>query len=698
MTLPFGYSLNADFQGEFLLFISLLLVMILFVILTNRRSHSAQGQLGRGQLGLMLFLRITALLILLLLMFDPYLSLDRVRSIPQKIAVIIDQSSSMAKAWQGSSQELQVSIENTIDDLNQKYAVHIWSMDGETLESGLQNFSEDMSIFSWTPSLGAPDDQTEVYAAALVISDGQLNGGRSPLDLPWSRNLPIYPLFPLKPHSNAQMKILELVYEAGVNPEDGAALQVKIQQYGLVGETLDVTITNTVGQILGDKSYRLEHIFSEVNLRIPALGDGSHKLNVTIALENGDLRSEKQLEIELEKPRKQVLLLTERVNELHKLLLLHLPDSLFQIHSVIGTASEQKISSRIAEIPSDLDLIILNQPGGRVFSDRIKAIISSELKSACPVIVFQDGSHLMDSRWLELLSLREMPHNDSGELTVRWSSSAKDHPLYLGLLGLGFSPADMLKYPPVYRGSTELLHSGIELLVAGIGEHETASLVLGDNPPMAIFSGAGYWKWFFHPQSKLSFKPMWEYLLIYLDGIADFKPVSLNLPVSSAVTGAFVGLDISVKDLDNRSINTAELRVWQEDVAGNQTVLDLTRNNSGKYTTSLITKQAGETLVIAEAYRFGELWGRDTSRIQLMAFSGENQSEGVDQVFLARLARRSGAKIIHYGEDELPEIPVANYSQRSSIHLKGVRSSGLFVVLLTLLVMEWILRRRNGLL
>ena len=81
-----------------------------------------------------------------------------------------------------------------------------------------------------------------------------------------------------------------------------------------------------------------------------------------------------------------------------------------------------------------------------------------------------------------------------------------------------------------------------------------------------------------------------------------------------------------------------------------------------------------------------------------MAYNRENQSVGVDETFLTRLARRSGGEIIYIEKGKLPFIPVEYFEKKSSTQLKGVRSSTLFVILLTLLILEWILRRRRGLL
>ncbi|MEA3286689.1 MAG: hypothetical protein U9Q77_04875 [Candidatus Marinimicrobia bacterium] len=698
MILPFGFSLETEFHGGLLPFIGLALVMILFVFMTNRRRTGAKG-LGKHQLGLILFLRISVVILLLLLVFDPEVSLNRVRTLPKRIAVILDQSQSMSKAWKGSTLALEESIVEVFDDLNQIYEVELWSLDGEPLEPGDFNFEAESSVFSWSPDLGTGNKKQDIYAAVFIISDGQLNGGRSPIDMTWTKNIPLYPILPLKMQSNTQLKLLDLNYEIDDNSESSVQVKLKIQENGLEGKVVTVIIQDQYDEVVGEKSFRLSNIFTDISIPVRLAGTGSRDLTVTLKQKDGNLRTKKLLTVELSRSYKTVLLLSERVNALHKFLLLHLPDSSFQVHTSIGTTIGQGAAGNGVTFPDDFDLIILNQPGDQIYNNKLIDVIASELKDSCPLIIFHDNSAPLDAQWLKLMGLQQ--HQNSiipSAGTPFWSESAKGHPLYLGLLGLGFSPVDMIKYPPITRGKLDLQSPGSDLLVIGRAEQQSSAFNLSDNPPMAIFSGSGYWKWFFHPQTRPSFEMMWEYLLLYLEDIAHFKPLVLDVPVKTANTGDYVEIGVSVSDIDGRAIQNAEVRVWQQDGQGDLEELDLTQDPAGEYRTGLMAKYPGETMVIAEAYRFGELWGRDTSTIQLAAFNVEDQSEGVDEVFLERLARRSGGRVIHLEQDKLPAIPVSYYPQHSANTLKGVRSPGLFVMLVTLLVVEWILRRRNGLL
>lgn len=654
--------------------------------------------MGKWQMRLILALRSAAAVLLLILIFDPQISLNRVRSIPKRVAVVIDQSRSMASAWQGNSGELQTTISNMIHDLEEDHKIEIWGMNGDALELESLEFSKDLSVFSWSPSQRKSPGEEAVYSAAFVISDGHINGGRSPLDTPWSMSLPIYPVLPLEPRSNAVLKIIDLTYTLEEQAVDEVQVKVKTLQEGLVGKTATLVVWSETDQVLGEQTIRLNQKFTDISLPIRVFGDGTHTFKVSLTSENGRLKSEEQLDIQLDKTLKNVLLVSNGVDELHKFLLLNLPDSLYRIYPVLGTNSKQD-DAYLNLSENDLDLIILNQPGIHVSSEPIIDLVRAGMEASCPVILFHDGIELLESDWSELMGIQQQKNNiPPGEYTAYWSHTAKDHPMYLGLLGREFSPDEMIKYPPIQHGEIELLYPGAILLVLGGGQKQVPALILNDSPPVAIFRGGNFWEWFFHPQARESFHNIWEYLLIYLEDIASFKPVTLKLPVQTAATGTYVTADILVKDMDNRAIPLAELRVWQEDEEGHQEELDISRIETGKYVCSLITKFPGEKLIVAEAYRFGELWGRDTSRIQLVAFNGEDQSVGVDGALLARLARRSGGEIVYAEQGELPIIPLKYFEERSSTQYRGVRSSGLFVILLTLLILEWILRRRSGLL
>jgi len=698
MNLPFGFSLEADFSGDGYLFLALLTLGSVFTFLMNKPRKNISSRSDYWLTWIIPIFRMLALLILLLLLFAPQLTLNRQYLVSKRLAVILDQSSSMGNAWQGNTYDLQKSITETIEALEKNTDVDIWTMEGQEISSEKLTFSDESSAFNWSPLAINGPEAADIYAAVFLFSDGHLNGGRSPLDMAWSKSLGVNVVYPLKPKSNATLKLIDVSYLVGEAGEGEILIQGKLQQEGLFGRRATVQVLTEMDQLLSEEIIQLNQSFQDMKVLLGKTNKHVTLVKVKVFLENGDFHTEQFLEIIPDKTKKNVLIISERINSLHKFLIQSFSDSTFQFQIIQGTHPEGE-QSRTISIPENLDLIIINNPGAQVLDAISHTTFDLDKNSTTPSVIFYDGVEKLHPKWIEWLGVKGFTVNNAGgSQTSYWSEISKEHAFYLGLQGQGLSPGDLMDFAPIDVPPHSIDIVGDQLLMVGFGSLATPALRISDQPPQAIFSGSGFWKWFFHPQSKTSFKLVWNYLLTYLEEIASFNPVQIDIPVHTASTGAYIKSDVTIRDLDNRIIRAAELRVWQEDEAGNKTTLNLSRDEHGIYQTELDTKHPGKVVVIAEAYRFGELWGRDTSRIHLMSFNGEDQSRGVDEVFLSRLASRSGGQVIQIGEDELPNIPTEMVVRESSHQYRGVRSPLLFAVLVVLLTFEWIWRRRNGLL
>ena len=698
MNLPFGFSFEADFNGDGYLFMLLLILGSVFAFLMNKPRQNSPSRFDYWLNWIIPAVRILALNTLLLLLFAPQLSLFRQYSIPKRLAVVVDPSSSMGKAWEGNQEELQNSIDQTIGILQKNATVDIWTMGGQEISSDKLTFEDNASVFNWNPLTANGPDMGDIYSAVFLFSDGHLNGGRSPLDVAWSKTLDVNVVYPLKPKSNASLKLIDVSYLIAEGTDGEILIQGKLQQDGLFGGRATVQILTELDQLLSEDIIQLNQGFQVIKLALRTTNNEVTRVKIKVFMEGGSFLTEHLLEITQDKTKKNVLIISERINELHKFLVQSFSDSTFQVHIIQTTLrAESQTQKNIS--PEKLDLIILNHPGKQALEAISQTTLDKNAFSTIPLILFYDGVEKLTPKWNELLELEGLSGNGTtGPQTSFWTESSKEQAFYLGLMGQGYAPGDLMEYAPVDVPAYSITTKGEQLLMTGFGSSATSVLSLRDQPPRAVFSGSGFWKWFFHPQSKSSFEMLWNYLLIYLDEIASFNPVQIDVPIQTVGTGAYIKADVTIRDLDNRIIKAAELRAWQEDQQGKQTSLNLSRDEHGIYQTELETKQPGEMMVIAEAYRFGELWGRDTSRIHLMSFNGEDQSRGVDEVFLSRLASRSGGQIIQIGEDELPNIPVEMIQRESFYQYRGVRSPILFAVLIVLLTFEWIWRRRNGLL
>ena len=698
MKFPFGFSFEADFSGDGLLFVVLLILGSVFVFLMNKPSPYRSSRQDYLLSWIIPTIRIFALLMLLLLLFSPQLSLNREYSIPKRPAVIIDQSRSMGNAWQGSQEELLSSISQTIGALKENAEVDIWTMKGQEITSDNLSFTDESSAFGWIPPSPSGSETESIYSTVFLFSDGHLNGGRSPLDMTWSKTIEVNAVYPLRPNLNTSLKLIDVTYLSDESRDGDILILGKVQQEGLIGRRAILQVLTENDQLLTEEIIQLNQGFQDIKLSLSKTKVDVRLVKVKVFLEGGEYLEERFLEIVQNESKKNVLIVSERVNRLHKFLIQSFSDSTFHIHIVQGTHLDKDLAQSVT-LPENLDLIVLNNPGDHVLETLIRTSMSSETFLTTPSVLFYDGEAKLHSQWIEWLGIDGVELSGaSGPQTSYWSETSKDHAFFLGLLGQGFRQGDLMDYAPIDSPPNSIKTNGDPLIMIGRGASSVSVLGISDQPSQAIFSGSGFWKWFFHPQSQNSFELLWDYLLTYLEEIDSFHPVQIDIPVQIAVTGEYVRTNVTIKDFENRIIGAAELRVWQEDEMGNKTSLNLSRGEHGIYQTEIDTKFPGDVVVIAEAYRFGELWGRDTSRIQVMNFNGEDQSRGVDEIFLSRLAARSGGRVIQIGEDELPNIPVEMIERASSYQYGGVRSSVLFAILIGVLTLEWIWRRRGGLL
>ena len=127
MNLPFGLSIEADFSGDGYLFLLLLILGSVFALLMNKPRQNSPSRFDYWLSWIIPAVRILALLLLLLLFFAPQLSLYRQYSIPKRLAVVVDQSRSMGKAWEGNIEDVKNSIDHTIERLKTNATVDIWN-------------------------------------------------------------------------------------------------------------------------------------------------------------------------------------------------------------------------------------------------------------------------------------------------------------------------------------------------------------------------------------------------------------------------------------------------------------------------------------------------------------------------------------------------------------------------------------------
>ncbi|MCF7807585.1 MAG: hypothetical protein K9N38_03570 [Candidatus Marinimicrobia bacterium] len=693
MHLPFGYILKADFHGGSLAFTTALLILFVLVLITNRRRVVQQGSISLASYLLILSFRMLISLILLILVFDPEIELQRQQTLPQRVAFVVDRSMSMTKAWDGDEKQVSVGIRDFIQEAESRYEIDIWGMDGALISRDDIGFDQEYTAFEWSPEL--EEEEKNKYQAVMIFSDGHLNQGRSPLDMSWTSSLPIFPVLPGKPRTNQSLTLVDLDYTLPSAERDPLLLNLRLQQDGLIGDELQIVVKDDQGEVLAKKNIQVDQMMLGLALPVMLQLDNRQALTVEVLAGTAGIRLQKSLVVKPENHLAKILLASERPDLQYKFLVQSIPDSLFTLRTYLAGTTESQGASALEE-PA-FDLLILNEPGSKMLARFRQGVFTTHLEENKPLIVFWSGADEMDREWQELLKVKQAAIEWQGEFPAGWELEALDHPLYLGSKGAGFEPVKVERFPPVMRNKFMIYDSGPPLLNVNSGELTGSVLALSEGGSRAYFNGGDLWKWHFQPDTWAVYRTFWVYLLDYLVSLSDFKPVDLTLAQNRGETGDYIPVNIEVRDIDGTPV-FSEVRLWQENTRGDQYPLNVERKETGLYLAQVNTRNAGSFSLIAEAYRFGELWGSDTSRMELTTFNEEGQSEGVDRVFLQRLAEHSDGGRIISTIDNLPIFPDTSFERTTSIQLKGLRSASLFYLLILLMVLEWTIRRRNGLL
>lgn len=697
MQLPFGYYLAADFKGNFLPFVGFLLILFVLVLWTNRQKGVAAGTSTGGAFYLIILLRSLFLLILLLLLFNPNISLTRTYTEAGKVVLLVDQSQSMREAWIGNDTEVSSSIRDYIKHADVQYNIELRDLQGSALKSADIHFDKPFTNFGWTPM--QPEERRGIadYRAVFLFTDGHLNRGRSPILEDWTHQLPIFPVFPQPPRLNKHIEIQDVSESSGNASKSSTFLGIDIEQSNCRGDSAVLIILDEQKQELSRNSITFTERFSRENLTLEI--DRSQNRSLTVLLENRalGLGAEHPVELLQRQARKHILLLSETPDFLHRFLLGNIPDSTYDLTSFTGISPQHKTEA-IPSAADSIDLVILNEPGELLVKQGLAPLLEHTVKQGIPLILFNSGI----SGHLDLLSdylgITGDSSDWSGELPVFLSQNAKADPVLIGAQGRGFRLEDINRYPPIKIYPHYVYKPGAQPILTSLtGQAAGQVLWLDSDQPLAVFRGGEIWRWFFHPQSRQSFQILWAYLLEYMQELAHFKAVELSIFHHATSTGAQIPFEVHIRDIDGTLLR-AQVSIWQENEAGERELLEVTRSSENVYSGVLNSTRAGEFNILAEAQRYGELWGRDTSKIRLAAFNEESQSKGVDQIFLQRLAERSaGGKIVR-NIHELPSLEESSVEKTNINRFKGVRSPLLLLLLCATAIGEWILRRGKGML
>lgn len=687
-------DLQLDFGGHGLLFALILLVGLVLITFTHLLRHSESRQ---GWLWFLRGLRLLSWLLLILVLFQPQLAVERRVVQEKEVLLLLDDSRSMQSAWVLPPDSLDPAAVAVLNDLDLRQNLETRFMDGRDWRSGEPVTFESASSSLDIRALGKTDELNQSQAV-LLISDGHFNAGLNPLDADWTKQVPLYPVLLSKPAESRNVRIQKIQVPTEIKAGKPTRVRTHLKQSGFTGEAL------VLSAWLGDRLVHRE------DLLIPEEGmtaafdltlqdEGTQQLAVRLEHPVRGMRDEKRVELEVEPERTRVWILADAVSPLHRFLHRAIPDSVYNITWITLPGIPLPGSNEIGFPAGSPDLLILINAIDLVQT----ADFPGERLSAAgvPTIVFNTrGAPTLPSFYRQMGFSPQTLHATDPR-TVFGSDAGYDHPLGIAYRARvpdrgGLDWADL---PPIQLPAGVIRLSGITLAQTMFQGAVIPVLTLGSNAPVLVFNGEGFWRWFFRPPGEKVFSTYWETAVAYLLHQAEFQPVRLTLLSDKLSVGAPIQGEIYVTDIDGRAVRDVQVTLFEQlpDQSDAQAI-PVQRIEAGRHTFRINLAQAGEHQLRAQANRSGKKWGADTLAFQVTAFNPEAQVAGIDMNRLSALAQQSGGRVLRREEVSGFTLPVETIEETRIWRFRGIRSLAVLVILITLLGIEWAWRRRRGLL
>jgi hypothetical protein len=666
-------------------------------------------------------LRVLSLAVLLLLLWKPVLSFFVEESDVPILAVLIDDSASMGLQSEGATRSdavqalLQEPVwKNLSDRFDIRYfafADSVWSVPKDKLDQLAFNRTGTNLYNAWQGVETALRDGN--YAAALILSDGDNNAGENPVRMAQYSMVPIFTVGMGDSTPARDAMIVQTITNQICYTGDEVPLNVLVRGVGIQGETSIIKLIGPDGENLGAQSVHWKSDFFEDNVRFTFIPKeaGTWKYEVFLEPLPDELttnNNRKSFYIKVLESKVNVLILAGAPD----FDLEFLVKSLQANPRISYTQRTQKAHGGYYEgaFPSADDLrrtnliILHHYPSAETPMGDLIAISNAAKSSDLPVM-FLMGSEV-SLRKLDMISdivpVRTVRYadqtvevscaggashvifeNDEGQVWIKWE---------------GLPPVWMKPYIFAAKDGSQV----IAIAYPPNGAEPVPAIVVrkaGMTKSMAVLPW-GLWKWGFQRSQEQSstLESFVDRSIRYLVTREEDKRLRITTSKPIYQGGETVRFSAQVYNEDYQPVDGADVEVRVS--AGGETVrLGLDGEGNGRYSGDLSPWTEGEYSFQGTAKR-GGLLGEDRGKFTVEAFNIEFLNTAMNPTLLRTVATQSGGAFttsqdfaslatgLHFPRKQRTvswEVPLWN-------------RAWLLWVFIGLLAVEWLIRKRSGML
>jgi len=722
-----SYSLGLS--GEWLYLILFVICSLIFTLLIYRRTNPV---ISNGKKSILIFLRTIGLILLIFALFEPVFTGFISFTSEPKIVVLLDNSESMGMDDVGGNRKQKYDEAlNKLDIENQDNDLFKISLFGDYLRNSV-NFSID--------SLTLSDNSSDISKAfkglynntkednvqsVILVSDGSYNRGYNPIYAANEIGLPIFSIGIGDSTEPVDLSIQSIIMNEIAYIDNPVPVNINIKSKGFKDNSIKLNVFEN-DNLLETREILINEDLYETTVYYTYLPkvSGNRKISVKlepldgeISLKNNDmsefikvLKNKRIISLFAGAPNSDLSFIKQYLSTLTGI----------EVKEYIQSAGASFFRQPTEKDISETEMFILVGFPISSTPDVILSSISRELKSGKPIFFISS----LNTDFIKLRKLEEyLPFNTASsravefEISPEFTSAAVNSPL-LRVNGVQDDIEKWKNLAPVFRTETfvrpkpesEVL-ANIKVNNVQLNEPFLMSRNVNSRKSIAIL-GYGLYKWkLFSYASDIAkgrsdvfdaYTKLLENSIRWLSVTDINKKVSVSSIKSNYSKGERVEFSGQVYDDSYLPVDNADIHIK---ISGDDArEISMISIGNGRYTASIDGINTGDYSFMADVKRAGTKIGSDNGRFIVGETGLEYRDIKMQAALLRNISESSGGKF--YTVDNMQNIlkdikELKNFKEkivnkRNDIALMNY--PWLLALALAAFALEWIIRKRNGML
>ncbi len=679
---------------------------------------------------LLMSLRASAIIAIIILLFEPILSLTRKHHEKPVVAVLVDNSASMG---------LVDNKVNRPEVLQQMLASDLFTESGD-YEFRYYFFSHSLG----EPAANLPDslvleaDGTDIaaalrqvkeglsedyFAAVVMLTDGANNVGENPARYATKYGIPIHTVGIGDPGQQKDVLITNYVTNEVVYAGKPVPVEVFVKSSGFESTRATVTLLRD-GETLDSEMFNLAGggLEQKIRLHFTPQDEGLEKYEVRVSQLDGELTGANNVKPFYTKVLKSKLTITVIAGgpgaDLKFLKRALAADNNLQVQSFVerhrGKFYQGAAPAKAAMQETD-GLVLLDYPRRDSDAAVIEAV-RGLLAEGKPVLLLSGKNTDFDKLW----GLRDfLPFAGKPKKTREASVYAKvlpagtHHPV-LRIYEDDFENTDRWKnLPPVFANTTAATIRPGALTLTAIDSDREPAARSPQTPLISAYNSGkrksiavlayGLWRWDLlmtgAGKSNANYEQFIQNAVRWLTTQENSKLVRVTSNREIYRSGEEVKFTAQVYFEDYQPVDAAEVAVQ---LTGENATQELTLSSlgDGQYEGSFQVLDGGDYSFSGTAHLQGRVLGRDGGKFSVEPFSLEFQDTRMDQVLLQRISAESGGTF--HTQSDLGTLSAGLAFPDKYVSLTSEweiwNRPQMLIIFILLLASEWFIRKRKGML